>query len=45
MSLKRNKMWQRNFRRIEPDLTSGDFILNTKGFFKQVISSIKLRKA
>lgn len=45
MSLKFNKMLQKNFRCMETDLISGDFILNAKGFFEQVVSPIKLRKA
>jgi hypothetical protein len=40
MSLKFHKMLQRNFRHIATDLISVDFVLNAKGFFKQVVSPI-----
>jgi hypothetical protein len=30
---------------METDLISVDFMLNAKGFFKQAVSPIKLRKA
>lgn len=45
MSLILSKISLPNFRDIETDLTTEDLVLNAKGFFKRVVSSIKLRKA